>query len=778
MSKTTLSLLGLALLTPACASSNAPVDDEDGVQSHSDDVPTSAASDLVTTADPVAVSGPLSFFDNGNGVFEPEERECSAAQQEVISTAVLRTRETLAGPEVRACMRSRFFDAYTPCLVGIGAVPSDVTFKRDEFHFADIYDGLLTDGRNPIEVSCDHEADYETGSAKLGNSPVGTAFLEKIRVGVGGIDGARELTFNNKSPGVLYQLADTVWHEATHQNGFDHPSAAACLAPDDYVGNINGLPDMLGNCIEDASFAHRLFLTDANVRSNDQNTNWTIFGPGTYSSALGDFGAGVGRIPDNSATRATTGMGLHVELCDEPPGADGQPQGCEPLLPTRGFRAGRLNGPGRSTTHMDPDDPVRDAELALQFERLDGSNRDQQVPAGLDVSYVRITPAVLLFEKEDYNGHSVSLVADGRNYRANAGDFDYTDLDGVVQTLNDRIGSIYVPPGVEVRACFHEDDVADPDGPNNECAPIQGNYHSIEGPFAVNISYIEIEPAVTVFSHRDLSGSRETFTAGTYRASDGTLDAAFVDTISSIVVTPGLKARICRSEEAGGSDCMELWRSEMSLADWGRNDDTVQVDVYAACGDGVVDVEEVCDNGSNNGANLGGEHCSDDCSQLSVCGNGEIEVNEVCDDGDDPATGNGTTMGGCNQDCTGHIPTVETCVDSCGAQSPGGCFCDSACELQNPPDCCPDYDEVCGEVPTGSCSVDGVQFCGDWSPHGCSCKADCGVQGTCCGDVANECPAAPSCVGHCGGQADGCWCDDNCANFGDCCDDKIVACGA
>ena len=37
-------------------------------------------------------------------------------------------------------------------------------------------------------------------------------------------------------------------------------------------------------------------------------------------------------------------------------------------------------------------------------------------------------------------------------------------------------------------------------------------------------------------------------------------------------------------------------------------------------------------------------------------------------------------------------------------------------------------------------------------------------------------PTAPSCAGHCGGEADGCFCDEICAYYGDCCADVADVC--
>jgi len=62
------------------------------------------------------------------------------------------------------------------------------------------------------------------------------------------------------------------------------------------------------------------------------------------------------------------------------------------------------------------------------------------------------------------------------------------------------------------------------------------------------------------------------------------------------------------------------------------------------CGNGVVDRDEVCDDGNV----LPGDGCSADCKSTEICGNGvvDVAVGEVCDDGNTDAGD------GCSSDCT------------------------------------------------------------------------------------------------------------------------------
>src|SRR5690349_18093862 len=68
-----------------------------------------------------------------------------------------------------------------------------------------------------------------------------------------------------------------------------------------------------------------------------------------------------------------------------------------------------------------------------------------------------------------------------------------------------------------------------------------------------------------------------------------------------------------------------------------------QVCFVAGCGNGVVDPNEVCDDGNTRA----GDHCSSDCHSNETCGNGVIDVavGEACDDG------NSEPGDGCQETC-------------------------------------------------------------------------------------------------------------------------------
>jgi cysteine-rich repeat protein len=58
------------------------------------------------------------------------------------------------------------------------------------------------------------------------------------------------------------------------------------------------------------------------------------------------------------------------------------------------------------------------------------------------------------------------------------------------------------------------------------------------------------------------------------------------------------------------------------------------------CGNSIVDVTEICDDGNM----VSGDNCRGDCKGTEVCGDGQVDVGENCDDGD-PIGGN------CSPDC-------------------------------------------------------------------------------------------------------------------------------
>lgn len=97
------------------------------------------------------------------------------------------------------------------------------------------------------------------------------------------------------------------------------------------------------------------------------------------------------------------------------------------------------------------------------------------------------------------------------------------------------------------------------------------------------------------------------------------------------------------------------------------------------CGDGIVDTDEQCDNGINDGA-YGG--CNPDCTLATHCGDGNADAGfETCDDGADNSD---EVADACRTDCSlprcgdGVVDFLETCDDGVNDGSYGGCMPDCA----------------------------------------------------------------------------------------------------
>jgi cysteine-rich repeat protein len=76
----------------------------------------------------------------------------------------------------------------------------------------------------------------------------------------------------------------------------------------------------------------------------------------------------------------------------------------------------------------------------------------------------------------------------------------------------------------------------------------------------------------------------------------------------------------------------------LSLDDFELTKSTCKSD----CGDGVVTIDEACDDGVNDGSY---GSCNPDCSRASFCGDGHKDAGESCDDG------NSKNGDGCNSAC-------------------------------------------------------------------------------------------------------------------------------
>jgi len=152
---------------------------------------------------------------------------------------------------------------------------------------------------------------------------------------------------------------------------------------------------------------------------------------------------------------------------------------------------------------------------------------------------------------------------------------------------------------------------------------------------------------------------------------------------------------------AGGNTTCGIKRDGGMLC-WGQG--SLINDPPGACGDGVVDLDEQCDDGVNPITLVpeGGDGCSADCKSNEQKGNGILDPGEVCDDGTGAAAGEF-----CNDSCT--ISTrcgdgTQTVDDLCGDKNE--CTAES-CDDQYGCDHTPVADGTSCEDGAGSCRSGG-----------------------------------------------------------------------
>lgn len=145
-------------------------------------------------------------------------------------------------------------------------------------------------------------------------------------------------------------------------------------------------------------------------------------------------------------------------------------------------------------------------------------------------------------------------------------------------------------------------------------------------------------------------------------------------------------------------------------------------DCASACGDGVIDEGEVCDDGNL----LGCDGCSSDCSRVdNVCGDGLSECTELCDDG------NAVNGDGCESTC---VPSDFAGVRISGTRERKGCLVEWDTQLAN------------ARINPYTGRADNKQECTDGDPR---CDADDEINGVCSFDlaacVAVDNPDMPAC---------------------------------
>ncbi len=93
--------------------------------------------------------------------------------------------------------------------------------------------------------------------------------------------------------------------------------------------------------------------------------------------------------------------------------------------------------------------------------------------------------------------------------------------------------------------------------------------------------------------------------------------------------------------------------------------DAGQMDAAVTCGDGVLDVNEQCDDGVNN-SDTAPNACRNNC-RLPWCGDGVVDTNEACDDG---VANSNVTPDACRTTCV--LPGCGDSIEDSGEQCDDG----------------------------------------------------------------------------------------------------------
>jgi len=153
---------------------------------------------------------------------------------------------------------------------------------------------------------------------------------------------------------------------------------------------------------------------------------------------------------------------------------------------------------------------------------------------------------------------------------------------------------------------------------------------------------------------------------------------------------------------------------------------TFNVNVYIpACGNGILDTGEACDDGDT----TNGDGCSSTCTIENLCGNGTLNTGEACDDG------NETNGDGCSSICATEIlcgnnvlNIGEECDD--GNKINGdGCSSICAAEVSHCANMIKDADEEdidCGGLDCALCHLAAPEHCTDAIKNEDEAGIDCG----------------------------------------------------
>jgi hypothetical protein len=429
---------------------------------------------------------------------------CSTAHRNVLMTAHAAGKMIAGAPEFEACLHRRMTYFYLPCLDGSGDPFGN---ESRATQFSKLRDITKSGNLADVAVTC-ADLDDNNGEAQIGGYQDA---LESITVDRGLLD--QFIASPNEFKRA--DVASIIWHEAMHQQGYRHSD------DDDEAGT--GLRCGYPASQYTRGFNSAPYITDRCIRS-----------AGTHSRVVAFNAAGVGQ---------SFGLGRHRAS-----------QGAFATVGDNGIVRLRVPPAGRVRYCADDDA----SGLGLRCQTVANSTIEYggvyQVPeTSAGISFLEVEPTALVFNAVDFGG-TVQALRYGE-YRANSGDLDTVG--------NDAIRSIYVPPGTRVRACAHENG---PAGHGLEtCAVYDQPATSV---WLGGISYVEVVPVVTGYGQPDFYGARQSFGPGRHIRRDGGLAPLNDGGMVSLVVPPGLQARLCTdvsASDTGAGTCRTLGSSDSAL---------------------------------------------------------------------------------------------------------------------------------------------------------------------------------------------------------------------
>ena len=177
-------------------------------------------------------------------------------------------------------------------------------------------------------------------------------------------------------------------------------------------------------------------------------------------------------------------------------------------------------------------------------------------------SCIEVTPAVTLYQGTSYTGTTQTFAIGGYNHTA------------MGSIGNDQAESLIAAPGLVVRLC------AESGSPGTigwgTCRDFSGSVTTL-GTLDNNASNVEVSSGVTVYREANYGGISQTFRPGVYGAS--ALTVIGNDQISSLLVGPGLQARLC-SENGEWGDC-QTYTGAVSAVTAIMNNRTSSIEITA-----------------------------------------------------------------------------------------------------------------------------------------------------------------------------------------------------